>query len=151
MIGQAYVFLRRDGAPLPPGCAGHVGWGFRASESDTFYYGATENLSGKPFVPSHGDNGWWALLGTQADMLAAMRQRNYDGYKFATVRDCNAATARAAADALKTVGYIAIGSNCLDHVWRVLDAYGVKGLPWLQTHPSPNDWFALYNGEFHNL
>ena len=25
------------------------------------------------------------------------------------------------------------------------------GVPWDQTHPSPNDWFAAFNGEVHNL
>lgn len=48
-------------------------------------------------------------------------------------------------------GYNASGNNCLDHVWDSLDAYGVEGLPWKQTHPSPNDWVAAFNGEFYNI
>jgi hypothetical protein len=149
--GYAYVFLRRDGAPLPPGCAGHTGWGFLLREDGTCRFGATENPSGKPFISPGGDNGGWEGEGDQAAMLAAMRARNYDAYKVAGIRNFNPSAAEAAAKAVKSAGYRAVGSNCLDHTYQVLRAYGVEDLPWLQTHPSPNDWFALFNGQYQEV
>lgn len=149
-IGSIYVFLRSDGAPLPTGCAGHVGWGFEL-EPGRLMYGSTENQSGKPLVPPGGDNGYWALPGTLDTMRAAMRARNYESFRWAKVRNCNGPNARLAAEATAASGYRALGNNCLDHVWRIADAYGVAGLPWLQTHPSPADWYAVFNGEAVNL
>jgi hypothetical protein len=151
MDGFAYVFLRRNGAPLPPGCAGHVGWGFLTDTNDLCYFGATENLSGGPVVAPGADNGWWGNQGNEDAMFAAMKIRGYDGYKKAVVHDCDSAAARATANATKLAGYFFIRNNCLDHAYHVLYAYGVQGLPWRQNHPSPNDWFALYNGEYRNL
>jgi hypothetical protein len=151
MDGFAYVFLRRDGAPLPPGCGGHVGWGFLTADDGVCYFGSTENTSGEPVVIPGHDNGWWGQEGDQSAMFAAMKKRNYDGYKKAVVHDCDPAAARAAADATRLAGYFFIRGNCLDHAWQVIYGYGMKGLPWRENHPSPNDWFALYNGEYQNL
>lgn len=151
MRGYAYVFLRKDGAPLPPGCAGHVGWAFALADGG-FYCGSTENAQGRPFVPPGGDNGWWVSAAADERALCDhFLRRDYDGYKVATVRDCDPAKARATADALRDRGYAALRNNCLDHVHRVLRAYGDPGLPWPSTHPSPNDWFAAFNGEYRNL
>lgn len=154
--GLAFAFLRKDGALLPPGphdliYGGHVGWAFQL-ESGNFYCGSTENSSGQPFVKPGGDNGWWAKeVASEEEMLAAFKAKDYDGYKFATVRNPNPQSARVTADAAKSWGYTALGNNCLDHVWHILAAYGEDGLPLAQTHPAPNDWFAVYNGEYHNL
>jgi hypothetical protein len=156
--GLAYVFLRKDGAPLPPGCAGHVGWAFQLAD-DTFCAGATENLKGAPFVPpGHDNDAWVQVLATEAALVQHMtsltlqgHQLGYDAYKVTTVRDCNPDAAEQAGNAIVHWGYTALGNNCLDHVWKVLAAYGVKDLPWAQTHPSPNDWFGVFNGEYHNL
>ncbi len=149
-LGRALVFLRRDGAPLPPGCAGHVGWGFQDG-AGIYHFGSTENDGGKPHVPALGDNGAWHDAGSLKDTLAAMRSRRYDAYKFANFRSADPAAALAKIDEVESSGYLAIGNNCLDHAYRVLKAYGQPDLPWRVNHPSPNDWFALYNGELHNL
>jgi hypothetical protein len=152
MKGLAYVFLRKDGAPLPPGCAGHVAWGLLLEDGSSCYGGSTENYAGSPLVLPGRDNGWWGeRFADEAALVAAMRSRSYDGYKVATLREWHPAEATAAALVSRGRGYTALGNNCLDHVWGVLSAYGVKDLPWLQSHPSPSDWFAVYNGEYHNL
>lgn len=152
MKGQAYIFLRKDGAPVPGGFAGHVGWGFSLGPDGPFYAGSTENPSGMPVVLPGGDNGWWgAEFATEAAMIAAFATRQYDGYKWASVREPKPGVARAMADHQKAEGYTALKNNCLDHAYEVLQAYGVDDLPWLQTHPAPNDWFAAFNGEYRNL
>jgi hypothetical protein len=151
MIGLAYVFLRPNGAPLPAGDAGHVGWGFQM-ENGQLYAGSTENEGGRPIVLPGGDNGWWAgIFGVEADMIAAMVKRGYLCYKVAKVADCDPQKAQEVGDSCKSCGYEGLGNNCLDHVWRVLHAYNQPGLPWAQTHPTPNHWFSAYNGELHNI
>jgi hypothetical protein len=151
MTGYAYVFLRPDGAALPAGDAGHVGWGFQL-ESGGYYAGSTENEAGHPVVPPGGDNGWWAEhFATAEEMAAAMKLRNYLCYKVAEVANCNPETATVVANGCKGCGYDGVGNNCLDHVARVLHAYDEPGLPWDFFHPTPNNWFSDYNGEFHNL
>lgn len=150
MNGMAYVFLRKAGAPLPLGCAGHVGWGF-SLPSGRCYYGSTENPNGYSFVKPGDDNGWWAAEGNTQVMIRQMQSRKYDAYKRATIRKCNPSSAQVKANETQNAGYSAIGGNCLDHAWWILHAYGVNDLPWTQTHPSPNDWFAVFNGEYHNL
>jgi hypothetical protein len=151
MNGWAYAYLRQDGAPLPPGHSGHVGWGFQ-TEHGHFFAGSTENTSGAFFVPPGGDNGAWATdFSSEADMFEAFRKLNYDAGKRVVVRDVNAVAARGVALQNALAGYTGLGNNCLDHVWRVLSAYGDPGLPFMQNHPSPNDWFAVFNGEWINI
>lgn len=146
MQGYAYVFLKRDGAPLPPGAAGHVGWGF--TEDDVIAYcGSTENYTGGPFVSPGGNNGYWGMkVRSQEQMLKLFRDKNYHAYKFEKVEKRAPDYAKAMALETKNAGYRAIGSNCLDHVYSILKAYGVQDLPWPSTHPSPNDWYAVFNG-----
>lgn len=148
--GRALVFLRRDGAPLPPGCAGHTGWGFQI-EDGGYIFGSTENTSGAPVIAAGSDNGAWHGRGSLDDAVKAMRKRHYDAWKLASFRNGNPAAAWKRAQEMEASGYVALGNNCLDHTFRVLESYGQPDLPWPMTHPSPNDWFAVYNGEFHNI
>lgn len=152
MNGLAYVFLRKDGAALPVGWAGHVGWGFLLEDNQTFYCGSTENDGGNPLVPIGSDNGWWGSeTADEQTMVSLMRLRNYDAYKMATVRNADPASARKTADGTKTYGYTLIANNCLNHLWYVLSNYGVRDLPLIQLYPYPNQWFAMFNGEYHNI
>jgi hypothetical protein len=57
MKGRAYAFVRKDGAPLPIACQGHVGWRFETDER-MFFAGSTENSSGRFHVPAGGDTQW---------------------------------------------------------------------------------------------
>lgn len=153
--GLAYVFLRKDGAPLPTGCAGHVGWGFTVQNGSNdldVVAGSTENFSGNGDIPAGGDIGfWWTKFRTEQDMLNEMARRHYDGYKVATVREFNVDAALSTARSKASGGYHWFNNNCLNHVTDILRSYGVDDLPWTQTHPSPNDWFGNFNGEYHNL
>ncbi|HLO03493.1 MAG TPA: hypothetical protein VK191_10310 [Symbiobacteriaceae bacterium] len=152
MKGRAYIFLRKDGAAIPGGFAGHVGWGFSLGADGPFYAGSTENPSGMPVVLPGGDNGWWgAEFPSEAAMIEAFGARQYDGFKWATVREPNLGAARAVAEHQQVEGYTGLRNNCLDHAYKILRAYGVDDLPWLQNHPAPSDWFAAFNGEYKNL
>jgi hypothetical protein len=155
MEGFAYVFLRKDGAPLPPGCAGHVGWGFSFAKtpSDTdAICGSTENPGGSPLIFSGQDIGYWDnQTDHETQMYFLFKRRNYHAFKRAKVAVANPDNAFHEARKQSLGGYSAIGNNCLDHACRILQAYGVKDLPWPLTHPSPNDWFAMFNGAYADL
>jgi hypothetical protein len=148
--GIAYAFLRANGAPLPPGCAGHVAWGFMAAQNQ-FSFGSTENPAGTPAILPGHDAGFWTQRGPLQAMLQAMKQRHYNAYKSLTLPDAMPDAAAAKTNQVRGSGYTAIGNNCLDHVCWILGAYNVKDLPWASTHPSPNDWFGVLPGEYHNL
>jgi hypothetical protein len=153
---HAYVFLRKSGAPLPIGCAGHVGWGVTLADG-TIVAGSTENTSGEPFVPPGHANGHWdQVFATQADLVSFLgngtgERPAYDALKILGVRNADPERAAALGRDTANWGYTAMGNNCADHVWKVLEAYGEVGLPLLQTHPSPNEWFALVVGEYVEL
>lgn len=104
------------------------------------------------FVPGGGGNDAWSLEVESAEaMIDVFRQRGYDGYKVSSVREAKPASARELGEKMPKLGYAGIFNNCLDHTRKVLATYGDEGMPWLKTHPAPNDWFAVYNGEYHNL
>jgi hypothetical protein len=152
MKGLAFVFLRKGGALLPTGPAGHVGWGFVLDEQGHCFCGSTENAKGGMFVPGGGDNDAWSMGVESAEaMIEVFRGRGYDGYKVSSVREAKPADAREVGGKAQEWGYTGIWNNCLDHAHKVLAKYGEVGMPWLRTHPAPNDWFAVYNGEYHNL
>lgn len=151
MKGKAYVFLRKDSVPMVMGYAGHIAWGF-TNEDGKFYFGSTDNSRHNPVIRLGKNNGWWAETAeTEAEMLEKMTEKNYDGYKVATVRNFDVPAAHKVADGTKSFGYSLMANNCLNHVWYVLNAYGVKDLPLLGLNSYPNQWFALFNGEYHNL
>lgn len=155
MEGFAYVFLKKDGAPLPPGCAGHVGWGFsmhKAPSDLDAVFGATENPGGGAVVLPGQDIGYWDSRSDHEHQMAFLfKRRNYHAFKRAKVTVAYPDNAFAEARKQAGGGYTVIGNNCLDHTFRVLKAYGVQDLPWPLTHPSPNDWFAMFNGQYFDL
>lgn len=153
---KAYAFIRKDGAPLPPGCAGHVGWAITLDDGGILA-GSTENQSGLPLVPPGHPNGAWATeFAGEDELLADLRAETavhpaYDGVTVLGVRHPRPGPAAELGRAIVGWGYTAVGNNCLDHTFKVLVAYGEDGIPWPSTHPSPNDWFAVLIGEYHNL
>ena len=111
-----------------------------------------KNTGGAPIVLPGQDIGYWdRRVDHEAQMFELFKQRGYHAYKKAKVASTNAGAALAKAHEHAQSGYAAIGNNCLDHTFRVLEAYGVKDLPWPLSHGSPNEWFALFNGAYVDL
>jgi hypothetical protein len=105
-------------------------------------------------IEGPNDNGFWAMRGDFNTMLQEVGSNHkhmpYDDYKAFRIRFSNTDKAMATVQATKIGGYGLVGNNCADHVWRVFAALGGE-LPWLQTHPAPNDWFMSLNGKPHAL
>ncbi|WP_155128674.1 hypothetical protein [[Actinomadura] parvosata] len=160
--GQACVFLEPEGAPVPVlGNVGHIGWGFLVAGSDQWIYGSTENPNGDYQIYAPGFNGAWSAQGNYASMLndfvtqrhfpATAKQPGpahpYTSYKCVKTDGSSVGAAKTAASGNLTAGYTGIGNNCLDATIRVLNAYGVPGLPSASFYPYPNNWFnALGTG-----
>jgi hypothetical protein len=143
MADLAYAFRRMRSAVY----FGHVGWGFQLGDS-AYYYGATEGRFDLPEIfPGH-NNGWWAQeVASEADILEDMRARGYDAYKRISVETADPASAKHVADSLQHAGYHLVGNDCVDHVKRVLEAFGVACLPdRTLRHVSANEWFARLEG-----
>lgn len=152
MTWNAYAFIDSDNALG----AGHVGWGFSLNDGGTYYFGSTQNYwNGNPintvFVPPGGNTDWWAKTGSEREMLAAMRARSYNAYRVVDVPSPDPIAARHIADESKNWGFTGIGNNCLDHAYRVLEAFKTPGMPWPLTHPFPNQWFGDFPGHEFNL
>src|SRR2546423_1241984 len=112
MKGWAYVFLRKDGAPVGGFYAGHVGWAFEVG-AGRVYCGSTENTRGLPVVAPGDDNGAWAKELPEEELGPTFAALNYDGYKIASVRNPQPEAARPLAEEAARWGYTAIGNNCL--------------------------------------
>ncbi len=153
--GQACVFLQPDGAPVPLlGNVGHIGWGFAVAGSDQWIYGSTENPNGDYQIYAPAFNGAWKAQGDFARMLndfttqphfpATAKQpvpaHRYTTYKCVKTAGSAVGAAATAANGNATAGYTGIGNNCLDASIRVLNAYGVPGLPPAVFYPYPNNW-----------
>jgi hypothetical protein len=154
--GQACVFLEPDGAPVPVlGNVGHIGWGFLVAGSDQWIYGSTENPNGDYQIYAPAFNGAWSAQGDRARMIddfvtqrhfpATTRtprpQHPYTTYKCVKTNTSSVGAAKTAASGNVTAGYTGVGNNCLDATIRVLNAYGVPGLPSATFYPYPNNWF----------
>lgn len=167
----ALVFLRRNNYVLGHS-VGHVGWGFELADG-RFCCGATENVTGAiaGSWPEFDNNAWYRIVADFPAMLAEMQQNHfapdnrYTEYKMldlAGLRPAHPEAALATAQRMPTLGYKFPGNTCLDHACKVLERYGLPfhelggspawGMPWLQTHPAPNDWFDAWpanGGLFH--
>jgi hypothetical protein len=149
MAGTAYVFCRYAGAPVGPFKMGHVGWAFTGSpKADGVfgYCGSTEELSGSPWAKAREANFWMRACASEAEIMHWMRNNPegappYDAYKTIAVAKPDADAAWKQVLAAQSAGYLALGKNCLDFTYRVLNAYGADKLPWPSTHPAPNSFF----------
>lgn len=149
MKGEAYLFRRRSGAMN----LGHIGWGFLLDPRQKLYcFGSTENPTGNAYVAPGENNGAWVAVGTFQQMLHTMKRGAqgappYDDYKRILVDSINPKKAHQVAESKKNVGYRVAGlpgSNCADHAYDILAAYGVQGLILLQAVPGPNGWFDAH-------
>lgn len=146
--GRAYIFIK----PENVAGLGHIGWGFMLSDG-SFYAGATENYykgnaATAYWVNAGADNEFWAeMFLTEQKMFEKMKTLGYSEYKSIPVNYPNIAGGKRRADEVMMKGFQGISNNCLDHTYQVLEAYGVKNMPWRQTNPTPNGWFKAF---YHN-
>jgi hypothetical protein len=145
--GAAVVFVRRKATMG----IGHVGWGFLVHGGDAdndstigdgyeWEIGAVENHHGT-IITAPLDDGYWQQRTAQP--LASVASRGYDHYKVVPVTGANVAEAVKAERVVSERPYMAAVSNCMNDVYNILTAYGVRNLPnpehlanWL-----PNAWY----------
>lgn len=137
--GVAYTFL----APNHAGWMGHVAWGF-VMDDGRYYAGSTDG----------GSNPWSFVLRTytfnsQAEMLKRFKTYfsspwDYTEYRFAVTPSRNVASAKNQVSQISS--YFLGGNNCMDHTYKVLNAYGMRNMPWTQTNWAPRKWFADFPG-----
>ena len=154
---EACVFDAPMGAELDPVYhtihAGHVGWGFQMG-ANKYWYGATEG-------PGVGKK--WNRQGTRSQMMndfkiggPVVKQTGYY-----VTRRCGSVPNTNLTAAYKAVHwvqykseYAGIGNNCMDNVYRILQAYGVSNLPsttWPVSHWFPNNWYKAFPWGQYNL
>jgi len=159
--GQVCVFLAPQGAPIAGLYTGHVGWAFLEGGTSNWIFGATENVSGRPFVKPGDNNYAWVSngpwAGTRGSVLAtvagqlAIGGTVYHGAGYYTMYRCqntsnsSVGAAVARANAIKGYGYGFVTDNCMDHAYNVLTTYGGSMIyPAVNTqYWTPNGWFFL--------
>jgi hypothetical protein len=147
--GAAVIFVRRKATMG----IGHVGWGFLlqsgknrhfnlslVGDGNVWEIGAVENHHGTIITPPLEDGYWCEKT---AEPLNEVAGREYDHYKVIPVEEPNIAAALKEELVIKERPYVAAVGNCMNDVYNILTAYGVKGLPdpsyilnWL-----PNAWY----------
>ena len=145
--GAAVVFVRRKATMG----IGHVGWGFLIHPGDGDVYslvgdgnvweiGAVENHHGTIITPPLED-GYWCERTAQP--LKSVASREYDHYKVVPVGSPNVEAALNAELAVSERPYMAAVGNCMNDVYDILTAYGVKSLPNTQVLVNwlPNVWY----------
>ncbi|MFN8445229.1 MAG: hypothetical protein U0175_30855 [Caldilineaceae bacterium] len=130
---QAMVFVRRSAAYH----IGHVGWAFAQGEG-IFSVGSVENHHGG-LITDASHMGFWRL--TTDNPIAPMFERHYDEVKIIEVEQADPFTAQGVVNWVSKQAYEAIGRNCMDDTYDVLQAYGVSNLPLPVRHWEPNYWF----------
>jgi hypothetical protein len=155
--GRVCMFNAPSGAKIGPVTAGHVGWAFRGS-GNWWYFGATENTSGKPKVPPGGDTGSWSASGNFAQVAAGFRNSGpghaahyYTQYRCRNWPTSNASKAWREIGVQAHNGYNLFKNNCLDKSIAIFRAYGINNLPdghfWVPVWPDfaapwfPNHYF----------
>lgn len=133
---RAAAFVRYSGAMG----AGHVGWSFDF-DADNINGGSVENPGGSPSCdPS--DMGYWDVF--CYDPIPEMAERHYDALKYIDITGGDPAAAYQTALWIAQQPYSVVGRNCLDDVYDVLRAYGVKDMPPPSHDWLPNEWFSLW-------
>lgn len=78
--------------------------------------------------------------GTHVDSFDVWR---YTEFAWINVNKSSIKKAHEMAVESPNIGYNAVGNNCLDLTYRIVEAYGVPGdtLPWTQNNAYPSTWF----------
>jgi hypothetical protein len=154
--GSAYVFINFEQAAR----CGHVGWGISLGDGQNFHFGSTDHLYKHSYwnlpallryaqVLPGGDIDWWAHIGTESEMLEAMRNGHhirYHAYKVLEVDQPDPERGVVAAESLRHAGWHVTLNNCVHHVHSVISGYSSPtGLPDPSkpvTNLIPRQWFA---------
>ena len=134
------VFVRRGGASG----LGHTGWAFEWP-TGWFNVGAVENLASKRRA-SPDEMGFWTMH--TLDPVAAMQQqlKPYDEYKVFFIANPQPKIAWKTVVWESRTTYSVIRHNCIDVVYDILRAYGVKTLLDPAEEFIPNDWYDALPG-----
>jgi hypothetical protein len=153
--GEACVFNASNGADwgTPGAPYGHVGWGFEQADG-SWEYGANE---GPVNAPSDMTSNTWIKDGTWDDMLADFAAGGagyqpagyYDSYECTAVAAVAANPSAADNEANNEANeqYSIPTQDCESHVYNVLSAYGVSGLPSDISYPAPNSWYSALTSD----
>lgn len=152
--GRVCVFYAPTGADVHSASgtiyAGHVGWGFRVGQQDSWVYGATEGPSNDPT----SGNGAWMSTGDEATMYYTFQ--NYGQTRYYTLYTCKDTLTSAVGSAVQTAqkipnqGFDGLTNNCLTDAVQILDAYdsslrqpsGIQPSRFIAvTYTAPADWF----------
>lgn len=137
---NAAVFVRRSGAFG----LGHIGWAF-ALDASLFDDGSVENPAGTPYTPPSED-GFWQCNVSAAAFVGPFVPLGYDHYKTLTAPNPDPAFAQQVVSWISTQPYFVIGRNCMDDVYDVLRAFGLRNLPVPAIEVIPNWWFDALPG-----
>ncbi len=164
--GLVYAFINFEQAAR----FGHIGWGFRLEDQNSFIFGSTDHLYHHDVwdlpawirymaVPPGDDIDWWCETGTELDMLSTMRTGvhassgrhiRYHAYKAVPVAGANPLRARECAQAQRTGGWSVLENNCVHHAYQIFSEYGAAPVvpnPCAgQTLRIPKTWFASLQG-----
>ncbi len=134
---------------------GHVGWAFDVPGGSEWIYGSTDDDPAGDFnVPPGQNNGAWSASGNWNQVLSTFRNSpiGYNTYR------CISTPTSAVGGALNIVhqipgwGYNALGNNCLDDAYRVLNAYRGGEMPAPPWAASPDDYYVGLNwGTYYSL
>jgi hypothetical protein len=146
---------------------GHVAWAFE-EQKDIFICGSLENIAGLPIRSGDNHGAYWTkrTFGGVSGMLREMKTCSeanaklkpspalpgYNAWKQFYVDLSTPELAKAEARKWGDL-YLVAGANCLDNTIKVLEAFGVKNLPWAITNWTPKGWFRSINnaGQSGNL
>ncbi len=111
-----------------------------------FHYGAVENSGGSFSVPAgnEGNEGWYATTTSEQVMLDFFKNvYGYNSYRYSTYGKVSKSTIDRAIGIMenfRTRGYNAVGNNCLNAAWDVLNALPVLSEPRPVFNITPNSW-----------
>jgi len=135
---RAAAFVRYDGADG----TGHIGWAFDVDAQDTDC-GAVEDPAGLPSCDP-AQMGFWETTTPTPVALMLHRTPAYDALKYVDTDGGDAALAQSTVAWVATQPYTLFGRNCMDDVYDVLRAFGIRNLPPPVLHWFPNNWFDAF-------
>lgn len=134
---------------------GHVGWAFDVPGGTGWVYGSTDDDAAGDFnVPPGKPNGAWSASGNWNSVLSTFRNSSigYNTYRCISTPTSAVGAAVKVAQQMPGRGYNALGNNCLDDAYQVLNTYRGGEMPAPAWATSPDDYYvALKWGTYYSL